>query len=105
GAATEIDLDGAEEAYRRALELAEKSEEERTLAARRRDVAMIDFGRVRSWFGSEIMSGRGNEMLAAVAAGIELETLLVDAPIAPQLAEATRFLDRARGTLETLRAY
>jgi len=102
GAATEIDLDGAEEAYRRALELAEQREDERMLAAVLREIAMIDFGRVRSWFGSEIMAGRGNEMLAAVAAGIELETLLVDAPIAPQLAESTGFLDRALGIFERL---
>ncbi|MFL5684688.1 MAG: AAA family ATPase [Chloroflexota bacterium] len=102
GAASEIDLDGAEEAYRRSMELAERQEDERTLATVLREVAMIDFGRVRAWFAAEIMAGRGNEILAAVASGVELETLLADAPIAPLLAESSAYLERALGIFERL---
>src|SRR3954447_15514212 len=102
GVASEIDLDGAEEAYRRSIELAEQRQDEGTLAAVLRELAMIDFGRVRAWFAAEIMAGRGNEMLAAVASGVELETLLVDAPIAPLLAESSAYLERALGIFERL---
>jgi DNA-binding NarL/FixJ family response regulator len=100
--ASEVDHDGAEEAYRRAMELAERREDERTLAAVLRELAMIDFGRVRAWFATEIMAGHGNDMLAAVASGVELETLLADAPIAPLVAESTAYLDRALGIFERL---
>src|SRR5690349_3355765 len=82
--------------------LAERREDQRTLAAGLREIAMIDFGRVRAWFAAEIMAGHGNDMLAAVASGVELETLLADAPIAPLLAESTAYLDRALGIFERL---
>ena len=54
GAAIEVDLDGAEEAYRRAIELAEQLDDDRSLAAALREIGMIDFARGRAWF-----AGRG----------------------------------------------
>ena len=102
GAASEIDLDGAEEAYRHAIGLAEQRQDDRTLAALLREIATIDFARARVWFAGEVMAGRANELLAAVAAGVDLETLLVDAPIAPLLAEASAYLEKALAIFERL---
>ena len=102
GVASEIDLDGAEEAYRRAMELADQREDERTLAAVLRELAMIDFARVRAWFAAEVMAGRAAELLAAVATGADFDTLMQDSPIAPLIGEASAFLDRALGIFERL---
>ena len=77
GAAPEIDLDGAEEAYRRAIELAEQLHDDRSLAAALREIGMIDFARGRAWFAGEVFAGRASEVLAAVAAGADIETLLL----------------------------
>jgi DNA-binding NarL/FixJ family response regulator len=102
GAAIEIDLDGAEEAYRRAIELAEQGHDDRQLAAALRELGMIDFSRGRAWFAGEVIGGRGNELLAAVASGADFETLIVATPIGPLLVEATDVLDRALGIFERL---
>jgi DNA-binding NarL/FixJ family response regulator/tetratricopeptide (TPR) repeat protein len=102
GAASEIDLDGAEEAYRRSIELAEQRQDERALAAVLRELAMIDFARARSWFAGEVMAGRATELLAAVAAGADFETLILDSPIAPLVGEASDSLDRALAIFERL---
>ena len=56
--AIEVDLDGAEEAYRRAIELAERLGDDRSLAAALREIGMIDFARGRAWFAGEVMAGR-----------------------------------------------
>ena len=55
----EVDLDGAEEAYRHAVELAEELGDDRSLAAALREIGMIDFGRGRAWFAGEVLAGPG----------------------------------------------
>ncbi len=102
GAATEIDLDGAEEAYRRAIELAEQVRDERNLAAALREIGMIDFARGRAWFSGEVMGGRANELLAAVASGADFEELILASPVGPLFIEAGQVLDRALGIFERL---
>jgi DNA-binding NarL/FixJ family response regulator len=102
GAAIEIDLDGAEEAYRRAIELAEQLHDDRSLAAALRELGMIDFARGRAWFAGEVVGGRANELLAVVAAGADIETLILATPIGPLLVEATEVLDRALAIFERL---
>ena len=102
GAALEIDLDGAEEAYRRAIELAEQRHDDRALAAALREIGMIDFARGRAWFGGEVMGGRATDLLAAVGSGADVEQLLSGTPIGPLLAEATDVLERALGIFERL---
>jgi DNA-binding NarL/FixJ family response regulator len=101
-AAIEVDLDGAEEAYRRAVELAEQRSDDRNLAAALREIAMIDFARGRAWFAEEVRAGHASEMLAAVASGADFETLVLATPIAPLLVEATQVLERALGIFERL---
>ena len=55
-AAREVDLDGAEEAYQRALTLARAQGDEAATALVLRELGVISLGRVRAWF---VDSGRG----------------------------------------------
>jgi DNA-binding NarL/FixJ family response regulator len=102
GAAIETDLDGAEQAYRRAIELAEQLEDDRNLAAALREIGMIDFARGRAWFGGEVLSGRGNELMATLAAGASIEEFILASPIGPLFVELTQVLERALGIYERL---
>ena len=102
GAAQEIDLDGAEEAFRRAIVLAEQRGDERNLAAALREVAMIDFARGRGWFATEALAGRVNDIMAAVAAGEPIEGVFLATPIAPLLVETGELLGRALAIYERL---
>ena len=102
GATPETDLDGAEEAYRRAVELAEQVHDDRSLAAALREIGMIDFARGRAWFAGEVFAGRAGEVLSAVAAGADIETLLMQSEIGPLLIDAGQVLERALGIFERL---
>jgi DNA-binding NarL/FixJ family response regulator/tetratricopeptide (TPR) repeat protein len=102
GAAIETDLDGADEAYRRTIELAEQLHDDRSLAAALREIGMIDFARGRAWFTGEVMSGRANELVAAVSAGADFEALIIASPVGPLFVEATEVLDRALEIFERL---
>jgi DNA-binding NarL/FixJ family response regulator len=101
-AAIEVDLDGAEEAYRHAIELAEQLGDDRSLAAALREIGMIDFARGRAWFVGEVLSGRANDLVAAVAAGAGFEDLIMASPIGPLFVELTQVLERALGIFERL---
>ncbi|HEU4673255.1 MAG TPA: AAA family ATPase [Candidatus Limnocylindrales bacterium] len=102
GAAVEIDLDAAEEAYRRAIELATERHDERTLAAALREIGMIDFARGRGWFAGEVVAGRADELVAAMTSGTDFEPLLMATPIGPLLEEATAVLEQALAIFERL---
>jgi DNA-binding NarL/FixJ family response regulator len=100
--AMEVDLDAADEAYRHAVELAEQLNDDRSLAAALREIGMIDFGRGRAWFAGEVLSGRANDMLAAVAAGAGFEELIKASPVGPLFVEIAQVLERALGIFERL---
>ncbi len=102
GAAMELDLDGAEEAYRRAIELAERLHDDRRLASALRELAMIDYSRARSWFVGEVFAGRANELVAAVVAGADVATLLASSGAGPLFIELSEALERALGIFERL---
>ncbi len=102
GAAIEMDLDGAEEAYRHAIELAEQLGDERNLAAALREIGTIDFARGRAWFSGEVLSGRANEMLAALSSGVSIEDMIMATPVGPLFAEVTQVLERALSIFERL---
>ena len=101
-AALETDLDGSEQAYRRAIELAEQLGDERSLAAALREIGMIDFARGRAWFAGEVLAGRANDVLAILGTGASVEELLLSTPIGPLFVEATQVLERALGIFERL---
>ena len=102
GAAAEINLDAAEEAFRRSIELAEQLGDDQRLAAALREIGMIDFARGRAWLAGEVLGGRANELLAAVASGADLEALIAASPVGPVMIEATQVLERALGLFEQL---
>ncbi len=102
GAAVEVDLDAADEAYRRAIELAEQLHDDRNLAAALREIGTINFARGRGWFSAEVVGGRANELLAQVAAGADPEALILASPVGPLLVETGQVLERALGIFERL---
>jgi DNA-binding NarL/FixJ family response regulator len=93
--AGEVDLDGAEEAYGRAAELAEQLGEEASLAAALRELGVIGLGRVRAWFVERVLAGGHLELLARVAGGEPLHAILPTLPVAPTFARAQELLERA----------
>ena len=102
GDAVETDFDGAEAAYRRAVELAEQLGDDRRLAAALREIGMIDFGRARAWLAFEVRAGRGPETLAMLNEGDDLEAAILGSPIGPLYRDATEVLDRALAIFERL---
>jgi len=102
GAAIEIDIDGAEEAFRRAIELAEQLGDDHSLAAALREIGTIDFAKGRAWFAGEVRAGRANELLAMVASGTKIEEMILASQIGPLFIESTQALDRALGIFERL---
>ncbi|MGH2540423.1 MAG: helix-turn-helix transcriptional regulator, partial [Actinomycetota bacterium] len=101
-AALEIDLDGAEEAFRRALELARELDDEPLFAAASREVGVVLLGRIREWFVEQVQSGLHIPMAERVAAGEALEDILPELPIAPLVYEAAGLFERALETYERL---
>ncbi len=102
GDAVETDFDGAEAAYRRAVELAEQLGDDRRLAAALREIGMIDFGRARAWLAFEVRAGRGPETLAMLNEGDDLEAAILGSPVGPLYRDATEVLDRALAIFERL---
>ncbi len=102
GAAVEIDLDSADEAYRRAIVLAEEIHDDRSLAAALREIGTIDFAKGRGWFSALVRSGQANELLAALASGAGIEETILATPVGPLFIESTKVLDRALGIFERL---
>jgi tetratricopeptide (TPR) repeat protein/DNA-binding CsgD family transcriptional regulator len=93
--AREVDMDGAEEAYRRAAELAKELGDEASLAAALREVGVIQVGRVRVWFVERVMAGEHMPVVQRVAAGEAIEDILPELPIAPNAKEAFQLFEEA----------
>jgi tetratricopeptide (TPR) repeat protein/DNA-binding CsgD family transcriptional regulator len=91
----DADLDGAEEAFRTASELAEQLEDESSLAGAVRELAVIALSRGRAWFVEQALTGQHMQYAARVAAGEPLETVLRSTPIAPVMVEARNLFERA----------
>ncbi len=102
GAGVETDLDGADEAFRRAIALAEQLGDDHSLAAALRELGTIDFAKGRSWFGAEVRAGQANELLAMLTSGADIEQVILASPIGPLLRESNQVLDRALGIFERL---
>ena len=102
GSAVETDLAGADEAFRRAIELAEQLGDDHSLAAALREVGTIDFAKGREWFSIEVLAGRANEFLAVLASGASVEEMILASPVGPLFVELGQFLDRALAIFERL---
>ncbi len=102
-APSEADLDGADEAYKRAEALAERLHDDFKLAAAVRELGVIAVSRLRVWFVSAIAAGEHVPLLQRVAAGERLGDILPTLPVAPALlVEARGYFQRALEIYERL---
>ena len=102
-APSEADLDGAKEAYQRAMALAERLHDESMLAAANRELGIIVLSHLRAWFVKGIEAGEHIAIVRRVAAGERLGEILPSLPVAPQLvAEASTHFQRALDIYERL---
>ena len=100
--AREVDLDGAEEAFRAAVELARALGDDATLASALRETAVVQLGRLRAWFVEQVAIGGHIPIARRVAAGEVLEDLLPELPIAPIVHETEQLLQQALEIFERL---
>jgi DNA-binding CsgD family transcriptional regulator len=91
----DVDLDAADEAYRRAEELAEELEDQTSLAGAIRELGVIALARGREWFVERVMAGEHIQFIAAIAGGAPLQDVLASTPIAPVMKEARDRFERA----------
>jgi DNA-binding CsgD family transcriptional regulator/tetratricopeptide (TPR) repeat protein len=95
GAPSEVDLDGAAEAYGRACELAEDLGDKAALAAALRELGVISITRVRVWYRERVETGEVVAIMARVAAGDTPAEILADTPVAHHLDEGVAHYERA----------
>jgi tetratricopeptide (TPR) repeat protein/DNA-binding CsgD family transcriptional regulator len=93
--AREVDLDAAEEPFRRAVDLASELGDDAARAAALREIGVIQLGRVRAWFVERVEAGEHIEFVRRVASGEALEHILPDLPIAPVVGEAAQLFEEA----------
>ena len=98
----EVDLDGAEEAFRRAIELARDLGDEPRLAAALRETGVVLTGKVRAWFVAQMQVGGHVAIAQRVADGEVLEDLLPEFPVAPLVRECAGLLQQALELFEHL---
>jgi tetratricopeptide (TPR) repeat protein/DNA-binding CsgD family transcriptional regulator len=98
----EVDLDGADEAFRRAIDLARELGDDPTLAAALREAGVVKVGRVRAWFIEQMELGAHIAIAQRVAAGEVLEEMLPEFPIAPAVYEASGLFQEALELFERL---
>ena len=85
----EADLDGAEEAYKRAAALAERLHDDSRLAAASRELGTISVSRISIWFISAIEAGQHVQLLQRIASGVHLGDMVRTLPVVrPLMAEA-----------------
>jgi DNA-binding NarL/FixJ family response regulator len=101
-ASAEVDPVTAEEAYTRAVELAESLGDDRSLAAALRELAMIELAKAREWFGGEARAGRVFEYVQRLTSGEDIHEILPTLPIAANIFKATGFLEGALAIYERL---
>jgi len=102
-APSEADLDGAEEAYKRAAALAEQLHDDSMLAATSRELGTIAVSRIRIWFIGEFEAGTLAPLFQRVASGERLADIMPTLPVAPALAvEAKGHFQRALEIYERL---
>jgi DNA-binding NarL/FixJ family response regulator len=101
-ASSEADFDGAQEAYSRAVSLAEALDDKRMVAGASRELGVIATGRIREWFVDRITANEHIPAMKALLAGVSMEEIVADLPIAPIVAEAFGHFERALNLFEEL---
>jgi DNA-binding CsgD family transcriptional regulator/tetratricopeptide (TPR) repeat protein len=96
----EADLDGAAEAYERAIALAEELRDDASLAAALRERGVISLARIRAWFIDWTRVGGHGQILDRVAHGESLDSMLPELPVMGDYMDSGRFLERALGLFE-----
>jgi DNA-binding NarL/FixJ family response regulator len=99
---SEGDIDGAEEAYKRAAELAAQLGDDSALAAAYRELGIIGTSRVRMWFISVIEAGEHLEVIRYLTTGGRMEDILPTTPIYPVALEAGQRLQQALEIFERI---
>lgn len=99
---TESDIDGAEAAYRRALELARALGDERKEAAALREIGMVLTSRVRAWFIEAVKAGEHLPVMRALLSGTSVDEIVPTLPIAPQVREAAEAYTQSLAIYERL---
>jgi DNA-binding NarL/FixJ family response regulator len=99
---SEADLDGAEEAYQRAVALAMELGDEASVAGASRELGTISVGRIRAWFVTKVQAGEHVELLQRVAGGESIDDILPTLPVAPIATEARTQFERALEIYERL---
>ena len=100
--ASDVDLDGAEEAYRAAAGLATELGDDHSIADATRELAAIQGARLRAWFIEQLKAGRGTEFTRRIASGEPLDEMLKTFPIAPLFMETLALYERALEIYERL---
>jgi DNA-binding NarL/FixJ family response regulator len=95
GAPRDVDLDGAEEAYSRACELAGELEDVAALAAAVRELGVISISRARESYVQSLERGEAGTIMSRVAAGETPEEILRDMSYAPFVYEGVARYERA----------
>ncbi len=91
----EADVEGGEEAYRRAAELAEELGDDASLAGAHRELGVIAFAKVRDYFVERVLAGDQVEMQQRIASGATPTELMSETPVAPIAAEAGQHFARS----------
>ncbi|MDP9231857.1 MAG: AAA family ATPase [Actinomycetota bacterium] len=100
--AREVDLDGADEAFRAATNLARELGDDATLASALRETAVVQIGRTRAWFVEQFSTGALMPISQRVAAGEVLEEMLPELEVALFVYEAHGLLQQALEIFERL---
>jgi DNA-binding NarL/FixJ family response regulator len=95
GAPREVDLDGAEEAYKQACEVAQELGDVAALAPAVRELGVISITRAREWYVERVERGEIGPMMGRIAAGETPTEILAETPIAPLIAEGVARYERA----------
>jgi len=101
-AAEEVDLDGAEEAFRRAIELARELGADASLATALRETGVVLLGRVRTWFVEQYLAGTHIPLVQRVTAGEAIEDILQELPIGAVVNACLEHLQEALEVFERL---
>ena len=99
----EVDVEGAEAAFRRAIELAEAVGDDRALAGSLREVGSLVIARLRTMFVNDVVrSGEWMHVSRRLQSGELLEEVVKDLPLASLVGEAGALLERALGIFQRL---